>query len=99
MSGDIFLNIDRIVLHGLDHIDRNELQTALQEALTEQLSARTIAHPSETPRVRTELTLPASFSAGQVGRSLAQNLYGVISDIDTARSPGHAGKQGGQPDA
>ncbi len=33
MSGDIFLNIDRIVLHGLGHVDRSELQTALQTAL------------------------------------------------------------------
>jgi hypothetical protein len=99
MSGDVFVNIDRIVLHGLGHIDRQELETALQKALTEQLKAQSIGHPFETPRVRTELTLPASFNAGQVGRSLAQNLCGVISDTGAARSPGSAGKQGGQSDA
>ena len=99
MSGDIFLNIDRIVLHGLGHVDRSELQTALQTALKEQLASGPVRHPAEISRVVTQFTLPETVSAGQLGQSLAKNLYGVISDTGIAAASRDAGKPGGKPNA
>ena len=99
MSGDIFLNIDRIVLRGLGRIDRSELEAALQTALTEQLASSSVHHPLEQHRVVTQITLPETVSAGQLGQSLAQNLYAVISDTGIAAAPRNVGKRGGEPNA
>lgn len=99
MSGDIILNIDRIVLHGLDHVDGQTLTTALQQALAEQLSSSPVNSSAEMARVQTRITLPEAFSAEQLGRTLAQCLHGVISDAAGKPAQGLASKRGGRPDA
>ncbi len=97
MSGDIILNIDRIVLHGLDHVDGQTLATALQQALAEQLSSSPVRSPAEMARVRTRITLPEAVSAEQLGRTLGQSLHGVISDSAGKPAQDFASKRGGRP--
>ena len=99
MSGDIILNIDRIVLHGLDHVDDQTLATALRQALAEQLSSSPDSGPASMARVQTQITLPEVFSAEQLGRTLAQSLHGVISDSAGKPEQDLASKRGGRPDA
>lgn len=99
MSGGIFLNIDRIVLDGFDHIDRHGLAAALQQALVEQLASTDFAHSSATPLTRTNITLQESFSAAQLGQSLARDLCTVIRNAGAARTPARGEVHGGEPDA
>jgi len=98
MNG-IFLNIDRIVLDGFDHIDRRELAAALQQALAEQMAATAIGRSSSTPLARRSITLQASFSATQLGQSLARDLCGVIRNAGAAATTPRDSKQGAKPDA
>lgn len=99
MSGDLFLNIDRIVLHGMDHVDGKALAASLEQALTEQLELNSDHQPAELARVQTQITLSDSFGAGQIGRALAKSLHGVISNSAISEQQGSAGKRGGKPDA
>jgi hypothetical protein len=99
MSGDIFLNIERIVLHGLEHINRHELETALRKALLEQLASGSIGQSLVTKQVRTDIALPGSCNAGQLGQSLADKLCNVISTPGANTPPRNTGKQRGQHDA
>lgn len=99
MSGDVFLNIDRIVLHGMDHVDGKALAAAMQQSLLEQLAANSISHPAAAARVRTEITLPKSCDTEQMGRVLAQSLYGVISNNTATARRGRTGGRRGRGDA
>lgn len=99
MSGAVVLNIDRIVLHGFDHIDPRELAIALQQALAEQLANTGIGHSSSAPLARTHITLQGSFSASQLGQSLAGTLCSVIRDTGAAATTGPGGANGAGPDA
>jgi len=99
MIGGVFLNIDRIVLDGFDHIDRRELATALQQALTEQLASIGPARSSATPLARTHITLGESFSAAQLGQSLARDLCSVISNAGAAGPPSRGNANGAESDA
>ena len=99
MSGGVFLSIDRIVLHGFDRIDRRELATALQEALQEQLTATSIVQSFAAPLARTDITLQQSFSATQLGQSLARDLSSVIRDAGAANTTGQHNARGAKPDA
>ena len=99
MSRDIFLNIDRIVLRGLNHIDRSVLAAALQQALVDQLTSSPSHNPADLSRVRTNITLPAAFGSAQLGQTLAQSLYGVISSNEGTTKPGPVNRQGGRHDA
>lgn len=99
MSGGVFLNIDRIVLDGFDHVDRRELAKALQQALTEQLASISPGHSSSTPLARTHIALQESLSAEQLGRSLATELGSVINNAGAARTTGPDGVHGAEPDA
>jgi hypothetical protein len=98
MSGDIFLNIDQVRLHGLEHINPNELEAALQQALMEKLASGPVSLTSATPQLRTGIRLREPVTAAELGHSLAQSLYGVISDtgaVETQRT----NKPGGRRDA
>lgn len=98
MSG-VFLNIDRIVLDGFDHIDRRELAAALQQALAEQLATTAIGHSSSTPVTRRSITLQESFSATQLGQSLARDLCSVIRNAGATATTQRDSKHGAEPDA
>jgi len=84
MSGGVFLNIDRIVLEGFDHIDRRALATALQRALAEQLASSSPGRSSATPFAQTHITLQRSFNAAQLGQSLATELCRIIGNTVAA---------------
>lgn len=99
MSGDIFLNIDRIVLHGLGHVDGKALATSLEQALLDELKLNSVCEPAELARVQTQIKLPETLAAGQIGQALAQSLHGVISNTAAAAKRGPTGKQGGKQDA
>ena len=99
MSGDIFLNIDTIVLRGMDHVDRHALTEALQQALVEQLSSNPTLTTGDLTRVRTNITLPPNFGAGQLGRSLGQSLSGIISNHEAKASSGQKTTPGGRHNA
>ena len=86
MSGDIFLNIDTIVLRGMDHVDRHALTEALQQALVEQLSSNPTLTTGDLTRVRTNIILPTVFGAEQLGQSLGQSLSGIISNNEVTGS-------------
>ncbi len=95
MSGDIFLNIDTIVLRGLNHVDRHALTEALQQALIEQLSSNPTLTDTDISRVRTNITLPTAFGAEQLGRTLGQSLSDVISNNEGSINSVHETKLGG----
>ena len=99
MSGGIFLNIERIVLDGFDHVDRRALAAALRQALVEQLAFTGIGQSSATPLARTHITLQESFSATQLGQSLARDLCSVIRDSGAVGTTGRGGAQGAEADA
>ncbi len=95
MSGDIFLNIDTIVLHGLSHVNRHVLVEALQQALVEQLSLNQGLSATDLARARTNITLPNAFGAEQLGRTLGQSLSDVISNNEGSINSVHETKLGG----
>lgn len=99
MSADIFLNIDRIVLHGMGHVDGKTLAASLQQALVEQLELSSQHQSVELARVQTQISLPGSCGAGQMGRALAESLAGVISNSTVSRPENPSSMQGGKPDA
>jgi hypothetical protein len=79
MSGDIFLNIDTIVLRGLQHIDRYALTEALQQALIEQLATNHKLRATDLSRVKTNISLPGEFNAAQLGHTLGLGLSNIFS--------------------
>ncbi len=94
MSGDIFLNIDTIVLRGLHGIDRHAFNEALQQALVEQLSTNHGLRAIDLSRVRTDITLPNGFGAEQLGNNLSQSLGSIISDNGAKTGSSHKTIQG-----
>ena len=88
MSGDIFLNIDTIVLHGLHQLDRHALAEALQQTLMKQLSSKQELINTDLTRARTNITLPNNFDAEQLGQALGQSLSDIINNNETTASPG-----------
>ncbi len=99
MSRDIFLNIDTIVLRGFNHVDRHALAEALQQALAEQLSSNHELSATDLTRVRTNITLPASFGTEQLGQTLGQGLSGIITSNETTAQSDHVIKPGGRRNA
>lgn len=99
MSGDVFLNIDRIVLHGMEHVDGKALAAAVQQSLLEQLIESPIHDPATQARVRAQISLPESCNAAQMGKALAQSLHGIIGTNAATVEKGPTGGQGGQGDA
>ena len=96
MSGDIFLNIDTIVLRGLNHIDRYALAEAVQQALLEQLSLHPTLTAADLSRVRTNITLPNNCGSEQLGMALGQSLSKVITNNNTTHNSAANPLQGGQ---
>ncbi|MBU1059869.1 MAG: hypothetical protein KJ804_16290 [Proteobacteria bacterium] len=96
MSGDIFLTIDTIVLRGFKSIDRQALTEAVQQALTEQLSGDRELKAMDLARVRTDITLPTSFAAEQLGQTLGQRLSGIITGDEATTQSAHETKPGGR---
>lgn len=80
MSGDIFLNIDTIVLRGLHRVDRHALAEAVKQALQEQLSSGADLTAADLSRVKTNITLPSNFGTEHLGQALGQSLSGIISN-------------------
>jgi hypothetical protein len=99
VSAGVFLNIERIVLHGMDHVDARALAAALQKSLSEQLAANPIHDAAASAWVRTQISLPESCNAEQMGRALAQSLHGVIVNEPATAGRGGAGGRGGRSDA
>ncbi len=85
MSGDIFLTIDRIVLHGLDRIDRHALSEALQQALLDQLGQQSSLTSADLSRVRITISLPDNMGGEQLGQVLGQTLGGIIGNSGTEK--------------
>lgn len=81
MSGDVFVNIDRVVVHGLEHLNARDLAAALQDALAQQLAEVPVgSQAADVDRVRTRIDLPNGCTATQLGQALAGTLGGVIGD-------------------
>lgn len=80
MSGDIFLNIDTIVLRGLGNINRRAIAEELEQALTEQLSQANPWNPGNLAKVQTQISLPTINNANLLGQSLAEALGGILTD-------------------
>lgn len=99
MKKTINLNIERIVLHGLQQIDRNILTEALQQALSKQLSLNPTLPPADWSRVRTNITLPANVGAEQLGQALGQSLNNIIAQNEGTIQSGQKIKLGGTHDA
>ena len=89
MSRDIFLNIDTIVLRGMDHVDRHELATALQQAMVEQLASNPQLIAADLERVKTHISLPGTFATEQLGQALAGSLSGIISNCEPGPDTDH----------
>ena len=87
MSADIYLHIDHLVLHDLEHVDRHALAAALRQALTEQLAAQPPLQAAELSHTATRITLPAGAGGGQLGRILAGCLTDIISNDPQDRDP------------
>lgn len=87
MNGDIFLTIDRIVLQGMGQVDRHQLTTVLQQALSEQLVLRPELTSNDISRMRTNFTLPTDMNGNvgveQLGQSLTHALCNIISNART----------------
>lgn len=96
MSGDIFLNIDTIVLRDLAYVDRHTLTEALQQALVEQLSSNPTLSAADLSRVQTNITLPGHVSETQLGQALAQSLSGIITNNKSMSSPTQKQTPGGK---
>ena len=99
MSRNIFLNIDTIVLRGFNHVDRHALAEALQQALVEQLSSNQELSATDLKRVRTNITLPTSFGAEQLGQTLGKSLSGIVVNNVSATNSADKLIQKGQCDA
>ena len=99
MSGDIFIDIDSIVLRGLHHVDPDALRETLQRALTDQLSAQCELSTIDMARAVTNITLPNDVRAEQLGQILSQSLSGIISNNDSAAKVTHRSTDRGQRDA
>ena len=98
MSGDIFLNIDTIVLRGLQQIDRHALAEALQHALKEQLVPHQTFTAADLSRVRTSITLPGDCGSEQLGQHLARHLGSIVTNNSATTSSTHKKIQGGRHD-
>lgn len=78
MSSDIFLTIDTIVLHGLEHVDRHSLEVALQESIHQYLAAHLDFHAADAAHLQLRITLPAVVTAECLGSALGESLVGAI---------------------
>lgn len=87
MSGDIFLNIDRIVLHGMDHVDRHVFADALKQNLTKQLSQTQYWNTSQLPKLETHISPLATNNANLLGQSLAEAIGGILTDSQESSTP------------
>ena len=99
MNGDIYLNIDSIVLRGLNNIDRQTLVDAVQQALIEQLGADHNLTAVDLSRVRSNISLPNNCGAEQLGQLLAQSLSHIISNRDATANSGQQITQPGERNA
>lgn len=83
MSGDIFLTIDTIVVSGLTQIDRSTLASALEESLKQTLQKQFANKQNwsntDVPRLRINITLPATANNDQLSQSLAHSLSDMMS--------------------
>ena len=99
MSANIFLNIDTIVLRGLNHLDRQALVEALQQALLQQFETNPNLTTASLARVKTNISLPANFGTEQLGQALGQSLSTLITDTANTKSPSQQPESGGQQHA
>ncbi|SHO44174.1 hypothetical protein [Desulfopila aestuarii] len=88
MSGDIFLTIDTIVLHGLEHVDRHGFEVALEESIRQYLTANHCFHPADASRLQLQITLPAVLTAESLGSALGDRLAGSIGGSGESRDFG-----------
>jgi hypothetical protein len=90
MSADIFLNIDRVVVRGMNHIDRNTLAYALEQSLKQALKEYffTKHNFSDTnvPVIQTNITLPTTANNDQLSESLAHGLIGTLGRSDPSQT-------------
>lgn len=88
--GAIHLHIDNLVLRGFTHVDEAALTSALQEALSHELSSAPALHDGNLSSVRTSVTLPAHYNAHTLGSVLAQSLAGIAcADLTATRESRH----------
>jgi hypothetical protein len=99
MSGDIFLNIDSVVLRGLGPVDRQALTVSLRQALITQLSSNSAFTATELSRARTAIRMPATYNAEQLGQMLGRSIGGLITNRTHAGSTTDTPKRGGPRDA
>ncbi len=99
MNGDIYLNIDTIVLHGLDHIDGHALEIAIRQVLEEQLSSHPNLHSTELARVQTDITLAPAHGAEQLGKSLGDSICDIITTSEGRTLSNKKTPQGGRHNA
>lgn len=101
MGGDIFLNIDSIVLHGTGRIDRRGLENALRMVLEEHLSLKRTFQAADVQRVQTAVNLSlATVSGEELGRALGERLTATFAATgDGGSEAGDLGSSGGGSNA
>ncbi|HSI77829.1 MAG TPA: hypothetical protein VK957_18160 [Lunatimonas sp.] len=80
MAQDIEIYIERIVLEGFDHLNRNELNQAIQHHLTAMLTEQglplTVTGIYEVSKLNGgHIHLPSNPTTGNIGKSIAGGIY------------------------
>ena len=96
MKTTINLNIERIVLHGLEGINRRAIVEALTQELTRQLAQPQSWKSENIARTITNISLEGNNDMGELGRTLAQGLGGILSNQKAATGVHKAQSTGNQ---
>jgi hypothetical protein len=87
MSSRIILDIDRIVLHGFDSIDRQALLAALQQSLSEWLNGNPSFTNADRAHIQARIELPGNSGTEQASRALGKGLSGIIAGNSATTGP------------
>ena len=88
--GAIHLHIDKLVLSGFSHINEAALTAALHETLVRELLSAQSLYDTNLSNIRTNVSLPAHYSASTLGSTLARSLADIAcSDSAQIKAPHH----------
>jgi len=88
VNGDIFITIDTIVLHGLEHVDRHDFEFALEESIRQYFISHHDFHGADVTRLQLQITLPSVLTAECLGNALGERLAGAIAGSGESRGFG-----------
>jgi hypothetical protein len=78
MKNSIHLNIDAIVLRGMEQIDRQALTEGLRNVVTRQLAGMETISAASSPRIKTSITLPLHSNSHRLGERLGRSLADIL---------------------